>query len=91
MTQFREALGETCIRVLESEWDPTIDHDTIISEMARKYPVCDNAEELLEVAMLAVDSQTWDGNDPDEDRWRMFYRMARAAISSAQPKGRQNV
>ena len=35
---------------------------------------------LREVARLAVESQGWDGNNPDEERWSDFYAKARAAV-----------
>lgn len=54
------------------------------------YPLIPNrnlmtaAPELLEVAMLTKDSQSWPGNDPDENRWQMLYAKARAAIAKAE-------
>jgi len=41
-------------------------------------------DELLAVCKLVIKSQTWDGNDPDEDRWGDFYAQARAAIAKAE-------
>lgn len=41
------------------------------------------APELLNVAELALESQGWDGNNPDDDRWTNFYAQARSAIEKA--------
>ena len=41
------------------------------------------SHELLEVARMAVDSQGWPGNAPDDDRWSEFYAAARAAVAKA--------
>lgn len=37
-------------------------------------------EKLREVVRLAVESQGWSGNDPDDERWRNFYTKARTAL-----------
>ena len=39
---------------------------------------------LLAIVRLAVESQSWDGNDPNDDRWKDFYSRARKAISRAE-------
>ena len=33
------------------------------------------------VCRMAVDSQEWGGNDPDDGRWSLFYSMAKDAVS----------
>ena len=48
----------------------------------------DAAPDLLEVAKLAVESQGWDGNDPDEERWVDFYAKARASVKKAEGESR---
>ena len=35
---------------------------------------------LREVVVLAVESQGWDGNDPNENRWKEFYSKARKSL-----------
>ena len=37
-------------------------------------------KKLREAVNLAIESQGWDGNDPDDDRWTGFYKKARATI-----------
>jgi hypothetical protein len=39
------------------------------------------ADKLHEVAKVASESQGWDGNDPDEDRWKELYAKLRKAIA----------
>ena len=53
-------------------------------EKGRPVAVAVVNEELLAVAMEAVESQEWDGDDPDQGRWLSFYNSAREAISHAQ-------
>jgi len=50
----------------------------------------ENVGRLSEVCRLAVESQGWDGNDPDDDRWRKLYAKARKALieSSSQASGK---
>ena len=48
------------------------------------------APALLEVCRLAVESQGWDGGDPNEDRWLDFYRRARATLSASMPTKKAN-
>jgi hypothetical protein len=36
--------------------------------------------ELMKIVALAVESQKWDGNNPDEDRWIEFYSKAKEAL-----------
>ena len=47
------------------------------------------APDLLEVVRSAVESQGWDGSDPDDDRWMAFYASARAAIAKALGKDKR--
>ena len=42
-----------------------------------------SSPDLLAVARLVVESQGWDGNDPDNDRWKELYAKARAAVNRA--------
>ena len=42
------------------------------------------APELLYLAKNVVDSQGWDGNNPNEERWIELYAKARAAIAKAE-------
>ncbi len=44
--------------------------------------------ELERVVRLAAESQGWDGNDPDDDRWTAFYKMARAALTPTETPGK---
>ena len=37
-------------------------------------------KELEEVVKLTVESQGWDGNNPDDDRWTKMYQKAKASI-----------
>lgn len=46
-------------------------------------PLHEAAPLLLEVAEEADASQAWDGNDPDEEHWQVFYAKARTAIAKA--------
>ena len=41
------------------------------------------AKNLYKVAELVVESQGWDANDPDEDRWTELYLAAKDAIAEA--------
>ena len=36
--------------------------------------------ELMVVVSLAVESQSWDPNDPSENQWTAFYAKARDAM-----------
>jgi len=36
--------------------------------------------ELMRVVSLAVESQSWTANDPNEDRWKEFYSKCRDAV-----------
>ena len=45
------------------------------------------APDLLALAKLVLESQTWDGNDPNEERWVEFYSNARKAVAKAEGKG----
>jgi len=40
--------------------------------------------ELLELAKLILESQSWDGNDPDEEKWSILYKNARSIIAKAE-------
>ena len=47
---------------------------------------CDELDGLVfrlsareKVVSMAIESQGWDGNSPDDERWTEFYRLARAA------------
>lgn len=39
--------------------------------------------DLLKVARLVLASQTWDGNDPDQEGWTLLYSSAREAVARA--------
>jgi hypothetical protein len=41
----------------------------------------DHAPEMLEALKMVADSQGWDGNNPDEDRWTQMYQTVRALIA----------
>lgn len=45
--------------------------------------------ELLEVAKMAVESQSWSGDDPNENRWTIFYRAAKAAVKKNRRGGEE--
>jgi len=36
--------------------------------------------ELKTIVQLTVESQGWDGNNPDDDRWANLYKRARNAL-----------
>jgi len=44
------------------------------------------ADALLSAAKKAKESQGWDGNNPDDDRWRNLYSELRKAISAYEEK-----
>ena len=46
------------------------------------------SDDLLEVAKLVVNSQGWNGNDPDLDKWGDLYRKARLAVAKATGGGK---
>ncbi len=35
---------------------------------------------LREVVILTIESQGWDGNDPNDNRWREFYSKAKKVL-----------
>lgn len=37
-------------------------------------------QELMNVVALAIESQSWDANDPNENRWTEFYAKARETV-----------
>ena len=44
------------------------------------------APEMLDFIVLVVESQEWDGNNPDEEKWSDFYAKARAIIAKIEGK-----
>ena len=36
--------------------------------------------ELMGIVVMTVDSQSWDGNDPNDDRWTDLYTKAKYAL-----------
>jgi len=63
-------------------------------ERNKENPSCDvchwrlRAEALLEVAKMAVESQGWSGSDPDENRWTIFYNLARTTVKKIEKDGK---
>ena len=39
---------------------------------------------LLDIIRLIVEPQSWDSNDPGDDRWKAFYSRAWKAIDRAE-------
>ena len=44
------------------------------------------ADKLCEAVKEASESQGWDGNNPDEDRWKELYAKLRKAIADYEGK-----
>lgn len=70
-----------------------------LSRMNAAFSICDKArkkaearlakmrEDALELARLVVASQGWDGNNPDDGRWRALYEGARTALAGEDMSG----
>jgi hypothetical protein len=58
-----------------------IEKDAIIARLRAADADKTKADKLCEAARTAKESQGWDGNNPDDDRWKSLYVKLRKAIA----------
>lgn len=62
-----------------ADWIVNVDVDVFIEKLQA-------GDRLCEVAKEAKESQGWDGNNPDDDRWKSLYAKLRKTIAEFEGK-----